>query len=818
MYLTDRNNNRLRAVLANPPTFSVTPAALSFSATAQGAATPAAQVTVLPLTGSQTLNAVGLPVRATARDSWLKVTSDAQGKLPLGLRLSVDPSTLSPGLHQTALLVTSPATPAVREVTVTAVVVPAEAPEISLNTNIVAVSVTEGAEAIAREVVVKNAGSGTLNFTASASDSSAPWLSLAESSGAASPTTPGKLNLLLDPKSLPPGTYSGELRVRASGGAEEVVTVNLTVTAVENLIVVSQSGVNFTAVAGGGAPLSQPLELLNSGRGEMQWTARATTLSGGNWLALSTTSGVFPRGSTGAINLDIAVNHSQLAQGLYYGQIEFRSPNAQNSPQTVSVVLSVLPAGTRLAPEIRPSGLIFSGSKSSPPGAQTVSLANLGSAPFSYASGVYTVNASPWLSHLPINDSVAPNRPARIVVQPDYRLLEPGVHRGAITFQNVEDGSTRTLNVIAVVASEDEAQKSQLLAGSCAPSQMNLLLTGSQQVIPAGVGQAVPIEVRIVDSCGDAVTPTAPGISVELSLSNRDQGGALVHSGGGKWSRTYQPKSGTTGSITATVTAFAIGAGGKVIGDQADITINIANRTPAPFVGNGGVLNSASFEVDKPVAPGSLVTFKGEQLAAPGPGQISAGAPLPTRLNGAEVRLAGRPLPLLYAASGQINAQLPFDLPPNTQHHLVVYRDSALSVPELITVAPAKPAVFTVNQQGSGQGAIVNGVTNVLADSANPVRSGDVVTIYCTGLGAVAPAVPEGTVPPLDVLSRTVDPVIVSIGGHPAQVLFSGLAPGITGLYQVNAVVPEAAERGSEVQVTISSSSQTSAPVTIAVQ
>jgi uncharacterized protein (TIGR03437 family) len=270
--------------------------------------------------------------------------------------------------------------------------------------------------------------------------------------------------------------------------------------------------------------------------------------------------------------------------------------------------------------------------------------------------------------------------------------------------------------------------------------------------------------------------------------------------------------------VTASITAFAIGASGRLLVDQGDISIDIADRTPTPIVGSGGVLNSASFEPNKPVAPGSLVTFKGDQLAATGPGQIGSGVPLPQLLNGTEVRLAGRRLPLLYADSGQINAQLPFDLPPDTQHDLVIYRGSVLSLPEAITVSSARPAIFTMNQQGTGQGAIVNGITNVLADSAHPVHEGDIISIYCTGLGAVQPTVTEGTPAPLTSLTSTVTPVSVSIGGSAAQVLFQGLAPGITGLYQVNAVVPNAIPHGDAVTVTITSAAQISAPVTIAVQ
>ena len=44
---------------------------------------------------------------------------------------------------------------------------------------------------------------------------------------------------------------------------------------------------------------------------------------------------------------------------------------------------------------------------------------------------------------------------------------------------------------------------------------------------------------------------------------------------------------------------------------------------------------------------------------------------------------------------------------------------------------------------------------------------------------------------------------MVTIGGAEAQVLFSGLAPGTVGEYQVNALVPAGSSKGAAVPVVI---------------
>ena len=114
---------------------------------------------------------------------------------------------------------------------------------------------------------------------------------------------------------------------------------------------------------------------------------------------------------------------------------------------------------------------------------------------------------------------------------------------------------------------------------------------------------------------------------------------------------------------------------------------------------------------------------------------------------------------------------------------------------------------------------IVNGVTNVLITPSAPAKSGDVLVIYCNGLGAVSPAVPSGTAaPPNGPLSRTVNPMTVTIGGIAARVDFAGLAPGYPDLYQVNTVVPAGVAAGGAVPVVLSIAGQRSPPVTIAIR
>ena len=129
---------------------------------------------------------------------------------------------------------------------------------------------------------------------------------------------------------------------------------------------------------------------------------------------------------------------------------------------------------------------------------------------------------------------------------------------------------------------------------------------------------------------------------------------------------------------------------------------------------------------------------------------------------------------------------------------------------------------FTQAQSGQGAGVIVvvkaNG-TQFENTAAAPASVGDALTIYCAGLGAVNPPVADGSAAPLTPpFAQTVDPVTVTVGGIPAQVLFSGLAPGYAGVYQVNVLIPSGVAPGASVPVAITAGGFPSPPVTVAIQ
>jgi uncharacterized protein (TIGR03437 family) len=128
-----------------------------------------------------------------------------------------------------------------------------------------------------------------------------------------------------------------------------------------------------------------------------------------------------------------------------------------------------------------------------------------------------------------------------------------------------------------------------------------------------------------------------------------------------------------------------------------------------------------------------------------------------------------------------------------------------------------------MNQGGTGQGAtLIAGTASLAAPSgafsnSRPVKVGEYISIYATGLGDVSNRPGAGAASPTSPLSYTLAPPEVTIGGVPAKVSYSGLAPGFVGLYQINVQVPDGVPAGPEIPTVLKIGGVPSNTATIAV-
>ncbi len=251
-------------------------------------------------------------------------------------------------------------------------------------------------------------------------------------------------------------------------------------------------------------------------------------------------------------------------------------------------------------------------------------------------------------------------------------------------------------------------------------------------------------------------------------------------------------------------------------------TIAFTVTGTGPFVNPGGAVNAASFS-SQSLTAGSIVSLFGNRLASMP--AVAESVPLPTTLGGVTVRFNTIPAPLLFASALQINLQVPWELAGQAQASLTVTADG-LTGAAAFNLAGAAPGIFAINQGGSGQGAILIAGTGELAAPAGsiperrarPVMRGEFISIYCTGLGPVNNRPATGSAASSSPLSRTATTPSVAIGGVPAPVSFSGLAPGFVGLYQIDVQVPQSTPTGNSVPVVINAGGTISNTVTVAIQ
>jgi uncharacterized protein (TIGR03437 family) len=181
------------------------------------------------------------------------------------------------------------------------------------------------------------------------------------------------------------------------------------------------------------------------------------------------------------------------------------------------------------------------------------------------------------------------------------------------------------------------------------------------------------------------------------------------------------------------------------------------------------------------LSPGGIATVTGTNLTS---APQSTGAPLPRVLGNTFVSVEGVRAPLFASAAGSIEFEVPGDIPVGDAS-IMVSSNGDMSGAVDMAVEASTPAVAAVVH--------ANGST---VSAADPAVTGETISLYATGLGAVTTNLPLGAAGPAYPTAATAGFPQILLGGVPLMVAFSGLAPGYVGLYQVNATVPSISQQG----------------------
>jgi uncharacterized protein (TIGR03437 family) len=338
-------------------------------------------------------------------------------------------------------------------------------------------------------------------------------------------------------------------------------------------------------------------------------------------------------------------------------------------------------------------------------------------------------------------------------------VIPAGAQKATFPLQGVRPG----VSVIAASAGSGYQAASAKVQVDASVQDLGAIgVSGNYQIATAGTPLPQPVVVKVADinRVGYA------GQHVKLSVS---PGGSLdqtsaVSDEHGNVSVTWTPGSNPLNELYATVEGSA----------QPAFT---ATALGPPGIFDGGVVNAASFQAG--ITPNGLGTIFGANLGA-GFSGVSA---LSDSLGGVQVLLNGSPAQLFYVSDRQINFLAPDTLAPGSVD-VTVTTPLGASAPQRLAVQPLLPGIFY--DVPSGFGAVLASGTG-LTTLQRPVRSGEYLEVYCTGLGELTDTAG---------LQQTVAMPVVTIANKPAIVSYSGLAPNFFGLYQVNVQVPDGTPAG----------------------
>ncbi len=219
----------------------------------------------------------------------------------------------------------------------------------------------------------------------------------------------------------------------------------------------------------------------------------------------------------------------------------------------------------------------------------------------------------------------------------------------------------------------------------------------------------------------------------------------------------------------------------------ADVVNRVSGHFPLHAPTNGANFLSR-------VAPGQITSvFFAEDSSIPLTAADSV--PLPTELADVSVLVDGVAAPLYFVSPTQINFQMPNNAPESGLAEITIIRVSTQQIiaHSVVQMLPSSPGLFTRPPTGTGQIAALN-QDNSINSVENPAKVEEVIQIFATGAGQVPGAPPDGV--PTEGLVPTPVAPRVFVGAREAEVQFSGLAPTLVGVWQINAVIPEPTAAG----------------------
>ncbi len=596
-----------------------------------------------------------------------------------------------------------------------------------------------------------------------------------------------------------PGVYQGSLRVNnVTGGfsTTQTVAVNMTINPSDPVLRPSRTGFTFIGALDGPPPADQTFGVGNRGSGILNWEIEVNTQGSGNWVEIEPGAGMTdPAATVPLVNVSIDPTQVELPGGLarpaLYAQVTLTSPDATNSPERMTVVFDLSGSDGAPAATVDPRGLLFRGDAQGEIAPRTVRVSNGSNSPVNFALtlgqttrvGGGEVGGPGFIVDLnggAVGGLVAES--VEVEVAANSAGLEAGTYVNTLTFEFSNAAGPLPSQQVTLLLIVPETPLAPLLSkqqGVCTPSRLALAFQGP------GPGNAVKFgfpQVVRVEASDDCEQPMEEG-SISVAFSNGDPQLFLNNLRTGIWEGAWPQTSPTVEPVTLTAFANRRFTEELRIEGRAEVTVNLTENPASPPV-ILALTNSAGFR-ESSIAPGMLMSVFGTDLGFEA--EVATALPLSETLGGTSIQIGAGFGAMIFGSANQSNVQAPFESTPNTIGPVTIFRDDlAISNRVQTEVKTAEPAVFV---DGNTLLSIVTDVNFQLVTPTRPVRPGDVLIAFMSGLGPVEPTVETGFGSPIPVAVVAND-VRMLIDEVEVAPLFTGLTPGFVGLYQLNFIVP----------------------------
>ena len=415
-----------------------------------------------------------------------------------------------------------------------------------------------------------------------------------------------------------------------------------------------------------------------------------------------------------------------------------------------------------------PSSVSF-GVLTSLPRQQSIQLTNTGTGTLTLAISI-AVGVASSAAGIQVDQSsmtLDPGATGTFTVSVRGSLPRPGSYSGTVLIQG--DGTSLRIPYLYMV-------------GGATPANL-IPLTGTN--FDGTVGGGIPdgiISFKLVDVNG---VPVAGAPVLFGARGGTLQGADTVTDQNGLAGAT--PVLGTVpGAVTYTAAATGLRA------------VFSGYARPQPLISSGGIVDGASLQPGRAVAPGSSISIIGTGLSDFT--DYAESATLPLAIDEAfvsfDVPSAGISVPghLQYVSPDQIKLQVPWELQGQSSAQVKVTIDYSTGNVVTLALADYAPSFF------EGAGGLVAAIdqNGSPVTAGNPARRGQAVSFFANGLGPVTNQPASGDPAAASPAAATTTVPAVTIGGQGATVTYSGLAPGYVGLYRIDATVPAGLNAGTQ--------------------